>query len=253
MSRVDSSIKSYTLLKLVRFTGSGVGWIASLELPSHTRTYWLGISSVIRFTFTANLNRICTWCDQVYPFSSRPSLFNYYTIRIQFCSFSISLYFEKFSTWICRCKRDSKVSDSSRFWCFNSLYSLLKSVIERPMKPVLKISLLSQYCWYRNLSPVQQASHARARTFVLLLLPVDRRHPATVLLNALKTLYRLSRTLRSPEMHSTQRYKICTCLVIIEELESFRNYKGFSIIFPKTVLDAIKRITKVKLNFSNNS
>ena len=42
---------------------------------------------------------ICTWRDQVYPFSS--FIINYYTIRFQFCSFSFSLYFEKFSTWIC--------------------------------------------------------------------------------------------------------------------------------------------------------
>ena len=39
-------------------------------------------------------------------------------------------------------------------------------------------------------------------------------------------------------MHSKGRYKICTCLVILEELESFRNYKGFSIILQK-ILDAI--------------
>ena len=42
---------------------------------------------------------ICTWRDQVYPFSS--FIVNYYAIRFQFCSFSFSLYFEKFSTWIC--------------------------------------------------------------------------------------------------------------------------------------------------------
>ena len=34
-------------------------------------------------------------------------------------------------------------------------------------------------------------------------------------------------------MHSKRRYKICICSVILGELESFRNYKGFSIIFPK--------------------
>ena len=54
-------------------------------------------------------------------------------------------------------------------------------------------------------------------------------------LNALESFFRLSRvtTLRSLEMHSKWRYKICTCLVILEELESFRNYKGFSIILQK--------------------
>ena len=36
------------------------------------------------------------------------------------------------------------------------------------------------------------------------------------------------------EMYSKWRYKICTCLVILGKLESFRNYtEGLSIIFPK--------------------
>ena len=39
--------------------------------------------------------------------------------------------------------------------------------------------------------------------------------------------------LRSLEMHSKWCYKIFICLVILGELESFRNYKGFNIIFPK--------------------
>ena len=39
--------------------------------------------------------------------------------------------------------------------------------------------------------------------------------------------------LRSLEMHSKRRYKICICSAIPGELEYFRNYKGYSIIFPK--------------------
>ena len=39
-------------------------------------------------------------------------------------------------------------------------------------------------------------------------------------------------------MHSKRRYKICICLFILGQIEEFRNYKGFSIIFPK-ILDAI--------------
>ena len=50
---------------------------------------------------------------------------------------------------------------------------------------------------------------------------------------------------RCSEMHSKRRFKICFCSVILEELESFRNYKGFSIIFPK-ILDAISSITKLR-------
>ena len=40
------------------------------------------------------------------------------------------------------------------------------------------------------------------------------------------------------EMHFQRRYKIFICLVILRELESLRNHKCFSIIFPK-ILDAI--------------
>ena len=39
-------------------------------------------------------------------------------------------------------------------------------------------------------------------------------------------------------MHFKQRYKICICSVLLEQLESFQNYKGISIIFPK-IVDAI--------------
>ena len=43
-------------------------------------------------------------------------------------------------------------------------------------------------------------------------------------------------------MHAKQPYKICICSVILGQLESLRNYKGLSIIFPK-ILEAIWRIT----------
>ena len=47
-------------------------------------------------------------------------------------------------------------------------------------------------------------------------------------------------------MHSKQRFKICICSVIQEELEFFRNYKGFSIVFLK-IFGAIYQITKVRI------
>ena len=47
-------------------------------------------------------------------------------------------------------------------------------------------------------------------------------------------------------MHSKRRYKICICSAIPGELEYFRNYKGYSIIFPK-ILGAIQRITKERI------
>ena len=39
-------------------------------------------------------------------------------------------------------------------------------------------------------------------------------------------------------MHSKRRYEICICSVVLGQLESFQNYKGIVIIFPK-ILDAI--------------
>ena len=47
-------------------------------------------------------------------------------------------------------------------------------------------------------------------------------------------------------MHSRRRYKICICSVILGELEAFRNYKGFNVIYPK-ILDAVERFTKVRI------
>ena len=59
------------------------------------------------------------------------------------------------------------------------------------------------------------------------------------LLNALKTLFRLSEiTFRSLEMHSKRRCKIHVCAVVLGQLESFQNYKGFGIILQK-ILNAI--------------
>ena len=52
--------------------------------------------------------------------------------------------------------------------------------------------------------------------------------------------------LRSLEMHSKRRYKICICSVILGQLESFRNYKGFSIIFPK-IVDVILSFAKMRI------
>ena len=37
------------------------------------------------------------------------------------------------------------------------------------------------------------------------------------------------------ELHPKRCYKICNCSVILGEHQSFRNYKGFSIISPKTL------------------
>ena len=52
-------------------------------------------------------------------------------------------------------------------------------------------------------------------------------------------------------MHSKQRCKICICSIIIGQLDSFRNYKGFGIIFPK-ILDAVLSFTKVNIFFPDS-
>ena len=49
--------------------------------------------------------------------------------------------------------------------------------------------------------------------------------------NTLKTLFMLSGVLLDlQKMYSKQYYKICIFSVILGELKSFQNYKGFSII-----------------------
>ena len=50
-------------------------------------------------------------------------------------------------------------------------------------------------------------------------------------------------TFRSLKMYSKWCYKICFCSVILQEFEAFRNFKGYSVIFPKS-LDVIERFTK---------
>ena len=48
-----------------------------------------------------------------------------------------------------------------------------------------------------------------------------------------KTFYAIQNSIRSLKMHCKRRYKMGICSVILEDFESFRNYKGFNIIFPK--------------------
>ena len=50
-------------------------------------------------------------------------------------------------------------------------------------------------------------------------------HPTTVPRKyTVNTFYTIKSTFRSLKMHSKRRYKICVCSVIVEELETFRNY-----------------------------
>ena len=68
----------------------------------------------------------------------------------------------------------------------------------------------------------------------------QRRFPPKYTFQAIQSIF------RSQEMHSKRRYKICIFSVILGELESFRNCRGFSLILPK-ILDAIQRFTKVRI------
>ena len=44
-------------------------------------------------------------------------------------------------------------------------------------------------------------------------------------------------------MHSKRRFKIGICSVLLVELESFRNHKGYNVILPK-ILDTIDVLRK---------
>ena len=50
-------------------------------------------------------------------------------------------------------------------------------------------------------------------------------------------------------MNSKLRYNIYVCSVILEKLEVFRNYKGFSVIF-LNILDATEQLTKYRRQFN---
>ena len=56
------------------------------------------------------------------------------------------------------------------------------------------------------------------------------------------TFLAIQTTFRSLEMYSKRSCKVRICSVILGDLESVRNFKGFNIIFPK-ILDTVKRIT----------
>ena len=71
----------------------------------------------------------------------------------------------------------------------------------------------------------------------------QRRFPPKCIEN---TFQAIQSTFSSLEMHSKRCYKICICSVALGRLESFRNYKGLRIIFPK-ILDAILSFTKVRI------
>ena len=68
------------------------------------------------------------------------------------------------------------------------------------------------------------------------------RFPAKDVENTFQAIQSSFRTL---EIHPKRRYKICICSVILGDFESFRNCKGFRLIFPK-LLVTIYPFTKVR-------
>ena len=72
---------------------------------------------------------------------------------------------------------------------------------------------------------------------------MHRRFPPKCIEN---TFQGIQSTFRSQEIHFKRRYKTCICSVVLGQLESFRNYKGLRIIFPK-ILDAILSFMKVRI------
>ena len=72
---------------------------------------------------------------------------------------------------------------------------------------------------------------------------IRRRFPPKYIENTFKAI---PSSFRSLEMHSKRRYKTCIWSVILGDFEYFRNFQGFSIIFPK-ILDAIYRVTNARI------
>ena len=54
------------------------------------------------------------------------------------------------------------------------------------------------------------------------------------------------------EMNFKRGYKICICCwVILEELESFRDYKGFIFIYTTKILDGFNIFWKLEFSYSS--
>ena len=108
-----------------------------------------------------------------------------------------------------------KISQVSRFPAKSP--DSRKKFVFLPKQPLLELS-----------PPVLERVSLRAWEPVFSGVPNDG-----FLINSLKTLFKaIQSTVRSLEMHSKRRCKICICSVILGKLE------GLSIIFPK-ILDAI--------------
>ena len=127
-------------------------------------------------------------------------------------------------------------------------------VVQRQQRNVQKSVMHLQSCWFANLLLLFCRSRCRCRrcrrrrslSSLFFWRKYAIRYPTSEALNdgfllseyIANTFWAVQSTFRPLEMHSDRRYKISICSAIFRELESFRHYKGFSIIFSKT-LDAI--------------
>ena len=116
------------------------------------------------------------------------------------------------------CEKSQVTRKIVKFAIFRNLLNFVKSTTRSGLQ-----CLLTRQRTAKN----PPKSHARK------IRGTQRRFPPKFIGNTFQAIQSAFRYL---EMHSKRRYKICICSVILGELESFRNYKGLSIIFPK-ILD----------------
>ena len=125
------------------------------------------------------------------------------------------------------CEKSQVTRKIVKFAIFRNLLNFVKSTTRSGLQ-----CLLTRQRTAKN----PPKSHARK------IRGTQRRFPPKFIGNTFQAIQSAFRYL---EMNSKRRYKICICSVILGELESFRNYKGLSIIFPK-ILDEFWPIAKVK-------
>ena len=124
-------------------------------------------------------------------------------------------------------------------------------VVQRQQRNVQKSVMHLQSCWFANLLLLFCGSRCRCRrcrrhrclsslfldgnTLSAILHQIEALNDGFLLSEYIaNTFWAVQNTFRPLEMHSDRRFKIWICSAIYRELESFRNYKGFKIIFSKT-------------------
>ena len=98
--------------------------------------------------------------------------------------------------------------------------------------PILKVERHRQnrFLYHSTWQYCEQVFYYTIYRIALHVRCTQRRFPPRDIENTFQTIQSIFRSL---EMHSQRSYKICICSVILREVESFRNYQGFSFILPK--------------------